>query len=74
VLQFGMPLIFLHLSAELRVQIYRYVLDCARPIDLKIDVLEICDEDKPAVHLLRVYKQIHREDGQVFYGDNTFRF
>jgi hypothetical protein len=72
--QFDLPSPFLQLPAELQVQIYRYILICSKPIDLGIEVLRINNEERLAISLLRVSKQMHCETCQVLYGDNTFRF
>jgi hypothetical protein len=63
------------LPAELRVIVYEYCLVCSRPIDFGYNgQLNIHNNDEVSVQLLRTCRTIKEEGGQVFYGENHFRF
>ncbi|KAH7067257.1 hypothetical protein BKA63DRAFT_570568 [Paraphoma chrysanthemicola] len=68
------PFTFLELAVELRIGIYRYALTCSEPIASESNKLLVHEQDNPAVALLRTCKTIFSEGGQVFYGENDFRF
>jgi hypothetical protein len=65
---------FVSLPAELRVEIYRYTLECKFSIKNNHNELVVDEKDKVNIHLLRTCKQIYQEGSDIFYGENRFWF
>ncbi|KAH7083987.1 hypothetical protein FB567DRAFT_594493 [Paraphoma chrysanthemicola] len=67
------PFPFFALPPELRIEIYRYCLICAYPIDFVNLQFEIDWRDGIATHVLRTGRRINAEGSQVLCGDNNIR-